>query len=84
MNLKTKKVEKILPLKDFYKVVQIDNTPFEENKFEAETLAGFILEITGKFPKKNETIAFQGFNFKIEGIDKKRIKQIKVTLPKEN
>ncbi len=71
-------------LKDFYKVLQIDDTTFEENKFEAETLAGFILEITGKFPKKNEKILFQDFIFKIEGIDKKRIKQIKVTLPKVN
>ncbi len=71
-------------LKDFYKVLQIDDTTFEENKFEAETLAGFILEITGKFPKKNEKILFQDFIFNIEGIDKKRIKQIKVTLPKAN
>lgn len=71
-------------LKDFYKVLQIDDTVFEENKFEAETLAGFILEITGKFPFINEKIKFQDFTFKIEGIDKKRIKQIKVTLPKVN
>jgi len=68
-------------LKDFYKVLQIDETIFEENKFEAETLAGFILELTGKFPKKNELIKFQDFAFKIEGLDKKRIKQIKVTIP---
>lgn len=69
-------------LKDFYKVLQIDESSFEKNKSEAETLAGFILEITGKFPKKNETIPFNGFKFKIETIDQKRIKQIKVTLPK--
>ncbi len=68
-------------LKDFYKVLQIDEIAFEENKFEAETLAGFILEITGKFPKKNDMISFNGYSFKIEGIDKKRIKQVKVTLP---
>lgn len=71
-------------LKDFYKVLQIDDVAFEDNKFEAETLAGFILEITGKFPKKNEQILFQKYTFKIEEIDKKRIKQIKVTLPKVN
>ncbi len=70
-----------ITLKDFYKVLQIDSTNFEENKFESETLAGFILEITGKFPKKDDTILFHGFAFKIEEIDKKRIKQVKVTLP---
>lgn len=69
-------------LKDFYKVLQIDEGNFENNKEEAETLAGFILEITGKFPKKNESILFHGITFKIEAMDKKRIKQIKVTLPK--
>lgn len=68
-------------LKNFYKALQIDEDSFEENKFEAETLAGFILEITGKFPKKNQIILFQGYSFKIEDLDAKRIKQIKVTLP---
>jgi gliding motility-associated protein GldE len=69
-------------LKDFYKVLQIDSTLFEENKYEAETLAGFILEIKGRFPRQNESITFKDYIFKIEGIDKKRIKQIKITLPK--
>lgn len=68
-------------LKDFYKVLQIEETIFEENKFEAETLAGFILEITGKFPKKNDKVSFKSYNFIIEAIDKKRIKQVKVSLP---
>ncbi len=69
-------------LKDFYKVLQIDSDIFEENKSEAETLAGFILEVMGRYPKQNETIPFEDYIFKIEGIDKKRIKQIKVTIPK--
>lgn len=68
-------------LKDFYKVLQIDETFFDDQKFEAETIAGLILEITGKFPKKNDLIAFKRYEFTIEAIDKKRIKQVKVTLP---
>lgn len=68
-------------LKDFYKVLQIEEVIFEENKFEAETLAGFILEITGKFPIKNEKVSFKNYTFTIEAIDKKRIKQVKITLP---
>ena len=70
-----------ITLKDFYKVLQIEESIFEENKFEAETLAGFILEITGKFPKKNDKVSFKNYNFIIEAIDKKRIKQVKVNLP---
>ena len=69
-------------LKDLYKVLAIDETLFEDKKEEAETIGGFILEIKGKFPKKNESIRFNGYTFKIEAMDKKRIKQIKVTIPK--
>ena len=68
-------------LKDFYKILDIENTiVFDENKGESETIAGFILEICGKFPRKNETINFDKYVFKIEAIDQKRIKQIKVTI----
>ena len=70
-------------LKDFYKVLQIDEASFEEDKFEAETLAGLILEVTGKFPQKNDRIVYKGYTFRIEAIDKKRIRQVKVTLPEK-
>ncbi|MFD0977487.1 gliding motility-associated protein GldE [Salinimicrobium gaetbulicola] len=69
------------PLKDFYRVLKLEDTSmFEDNKGEAETLAGFLLEISGSFPKKNDVIIFDRFSFKIEVIDHKRIKQIKVSI----
>lgn len=67
-------------LKDFYRVLDIDPKNFELHKGEAETLAGFILEISGKFPKKFEKINFEAFVFTVEAVDRKRIKQLKVTL----
>jgi gliding motility-associated protein GldE len=70
-------------IKDFYKALQIEDGLLEENKFEAETLAGFILELTSKFPVKDQTITHHGFKFKVTALDKKRIKKIKVTLPKQ-
>ncbi len=72
-----------ITLKDFFKVLQIDDSEFEETTTEAETLAGFILELIGRYPKKNEKINFNNYKFVIESIDKKRIKKIKVTLPKK-
>ena len=67
-------------IKDFCKVIgDEDEAFFEEEKGESETIAGFILEISGKFPKKNEKIHFDKYTFTIEALDKKRIKQIKVT-----
>jgi len=67
-------------IKDFSKVLNIDEEFFEEEKGETETLAGFILEVSKKFPKKNEIIKFEHLTFKIEAIDKRRVKQVKVTI----
>ena len=70
-------------LKDFYKILDIENSElFDESKGESETIAGFILEVCGRFPKKNEIIKFHSFSFKIEAMDKKRIKQVKITIHK--
>jgi putative hemolysin len=67
-------------LKDFYRVIDVDEQLFDIKKGEAETLAGFILEILGNFPKKNQVIQYENCLFTIEEVDKKRIKQIKITL----
>ncbi|MWB95719.1 gliding motility-associated protein GldE [Flavobacterium sp. GA093] len=67
-------------MKDFYRIVDVKEDIFESHKGEAETLAGFILEILGNFPKKDQKIAFENCVFTIETVDKKRVKQIKVTI----
>ncbi|WP_310379334.1 gliding motility-associated protein GldE [Flavobacterium sp.] len=67
-------------LKDFYRIINVDEAVFEIKKGEAETLAGFILEVLGNFPKKGQKIHFENCLFTIEVVDKKRIKQIKVTI----
>lgn len=67
-------------IKDFSKVIAIDEEFFEEEKGETETLAGFILEISKKFPKKDEILKFEHLTFKVEAMDKRRVKQVKVTI----
>ena len=70
-------------LKDFYRIIKLeDESVFEHKKGEAETLAGFVLEISKSFPKIKSKIKFNTFTFVIESIDNKRIKQLKVTLKK--
>ena len=69
------------PLKDFYKVIKLENIEiFEEEKGEAETVAGFLLEISKGFPKKNEIISFHNYAFTFEVFDGKRIRQIRLTI----
>lgn len=68
-------------LKDFYKVIKLkDDAIFEDEKGEAETIAGFVLEISGSFPKIQSKIFFRDYVFTIEEMDKKRIKRVKVTI----
>jgi gliding motility-associated protein GldE len=71
-------------LKDFYRVVKMeDEEEFENQKGESETIAGFVLEISGSFPKLGEKVFFKDYQFVVESMDKKRIKRIKVILPHE-
>ena len=68
-------------LKDLYRIVRLEDTSlFESKKGEAETLAGFVLEISGGFPRKNEILNYAHYSFTVEAMDKKRIKQIKFTI----
>ena len=73
-----------ISLKDFFRIIKLEETEiFETIKGDAETLAGLLLEITKKFPKRGQKIKFEGYQFIIEEIGKFRIKQVKVSLPKE-
>lgn len=68
-------------LKEFYKAIKLEDvSAFEENKGEAETLAGFLLEISKSFPKKNDLITFGKYTFTVEVISDKRLKQIKLNI----
>ncbi|BAO75836.1 gliding motility-associated protein GldE [Winogradskyella sp. PG-2] len=69
------------PLKDVYRIIGLEEIEeFETRKGEAETLAGFVLEISGGFPRIGSKINFENYVFTIEALERKRIKQIKLTL----
>jgi putative hemolysin len=72
-----------IPLNDLYRVLDIDGEEFEKNRGDADTLAGFILELSGRFPKRNEVISFRNFRFTIEAADKRRITRIKLSIQDE-
>lgn len=69
-----------ISLNDFNKITNTDESVLEDLKGEADTLAGLILELRGEIPIKGEIIHCKNFLFTIESIDKRRIKQIKVTV----
>jgi gliding motility-associated protein GldE len=68
------------PLVDFYRVLNVNEEDFENAKGESDTLAGFIIEISGRIPKKLEKFEFGNCQFTVESANVKRIKEIKVTI----
>jgi len=67
-------------LNDFYKILEIDDTLFDEVRGDADSLAGLILEIMEKMPEKDERITYRQFTFTVKAVDKRRIKRVLVTL----
>lgn len=67
-------------LGDFYRITHTDDSLFDDVKGDADTLAGLILELKGEIPKTNEEIQCKQFVFKIKQVDKRRIKEIQVTI----
>jgi len=53
---------------------------FENIRGESDSLAGLVLEISGKFPAVNETVSWEQYDFTVLNIDKMRIQRIKVTI----
>ena len=66
-------------LNDFYRMVDIDGSNFENRKGDSDTLAGFVIEQAGHIPIKGESIDFLNFTFLVESADQRRVSSIKVT-----
>lgn len=71
-------------LNDLYKILETEDDIFESVKGDADTLAGLILELKGDFPDRGEKTSFRNFEFIIEAVDKRRIKQIRLIISPEN
>ena len=68
-------------LQNFYKVLKIkDVKRFENIKGESETVAGFILEQIGYFPKQGFVINIENISMEVIETERKRIKKIKITI----
>jgi len=68
-------------LNDFYRIVECPDTLFKDEKGDADTLAGLILEIMGEIPARNSVVSCRGYEFRIIQSDNRRIKKIKIKLP---
>jgi len=69
-------------LNDMCRVMDLETTTFDEARGDADTIAGLMLELFGIIPKLNSEISHNPYLFKIVSVNKRRIKQVQITLPK--
>lgn len=67
-------------LNDIVRIVGLENDAFEEGRGYADTLAGLILELEGRIPKKDKEIQYRNMKFRIMSVNKRRVEKIKITI----
>lgn len=65
-------------LNDVCRIIGEDVSTFDNDKGEADSLAGLILEITGMIPKQEKEIAIGNIILKVISVNKRRIEKINV------
>ena len=73
-----------MPIHDFCRLMNLKEEFFEDyGEGEYETLAGFVLERLGRFPKRDEVVSAGNYDFVVVAVDRRRIKRIKMTVKDE-
>lgn len=65
-------------LNDLCRLMEIEPDTFDEVKGEADTLGGLVVEMAGNIPNLGAQLQFESFKFLVEGVDKRRVKRVKV------
>jgi len=63
---------------DVCKLLKIEFSDFEDVKGESDSLAGLLLEVWGKFPRKYQVVQVKHLLIKVTEVDDKRIKTVEV------
>ncbi len=65
-------------LTDMCRVFDIHSDYFTEEKGEADTLGGLLMELFKDIPKRGDEIEMGNFSFRVESADSRKIKRVKV------
>ena len=69
-------IDGVTPIQDVQRALDIDRLPHQE---EYETLAGFLMVMLRRVPKRTDSVAWGGFTFEVMDVDSHRIDQVLVT-----
>ena len=67
-------------LSDFFRITGLDEDDYAQYVGEADTLAGFLLELKGDFPKKDEELTCKDLTMKVMEKKERRLSGIRVTV----
>ena len=67
-------------MSDFARTLDIDEEELGEHAEEAETIAGFLLDVKGDFLQEKEVVKYGRFTFTVIKVIKHRIAKVKVTM----
>ena len=69
-------IDGITPIQDVVRALDIDDLPHPD---EYETLAGFLMVMLRRVPKRTDTVSWDGFTFEVMDVDSYRIDQVLVS-----
>ena len=69
-------IDGVTPIQDVQRALQIDEMPHAE---EYETLAGFLMVMLRRVPKRTDSVTWGGYTFEVMDVDSYRIDQVMVT-----
>lgn len=69
-------IDGVTPIQDVRRALDIDSIPHED---EYETLAGFLMTMLRRVPKRTDSVTWGGYTFEVMDVDSFRIDQVMVT-----
>ena len=69
-------IDGVAPIEDVMRVLQLDEMPHDD---EYETLAGFLMVMLRRVPRRTDVVTWGGYKFEVLDVDSYRIDQVMVT-----
>ncbi len=67
-------------INDVCRVIGLPSDEFENVRGESDSLAGLVLEISGKFVAVNAVVSYEQYDFTVLAVEKMRITRVKLTI----
>jgi gliding motility-associated protein GldE len=73
-------VEGKVLLNDVCRIIGIDSSVFDQVRGDADSLAGLILEMSGKMPERGEEFSVAGIAFTVIAVSSRRIEKVRIKM----